>query len=200
MQRLPGVPAVTVRDCRLLAAYFSAWTLFLAFVAVFAMLASGSNPFHTEAQTLRLLSTPVMLLSLLAGNLLKKLPAPRLLVAALGLALAGCLSFATTGSVASIVGIILLCAGVALAVPSFVTWITEMTQNAMRGLALSLYSCSLFLGATVAPVLVAFFTQRSPAAPAGLAAALLALAATCVWLASGLKAPSCTRSLSGQKI
>lgn len=189
--RLParGDSRARVRDPRLLAAYLSAATLFFAFVVIFTALASKHSQLGSVAQRFRLLSTPVMLLTLVAGNFLKSTPAPRLLAFALAFAGVGCLSFAQSEYAPTLCGVVLVCAGVALGVPSLVTWISSIADDGRRGLALSLYSCCLFMGATAGAPFAALTARWFPLGPLIAAAALAISSTLCVCIAASSPPP-----------
>ncbi|MEB4613685.1 hypothetical protein OOT08_03435, partial [Leucobacter sp. M11] len=116
-------------------------------------------------------------------------PEPRLLLGLLGsAAAAGAVALFGSDPIGVGVGMFCFAAGVSLSAPAMIQTITGLAP-AQRGSVTALYTFALFLGASLAPVLVAALASNRPAVDPVATAALCAvpillLAAALVALAS----------------
>ena len=174
--------AQLLRNRVLLVSYGAAFTLLFAFVGMYSGLAPHlQSTFDTSPGTLlfvRVAAVPGMLCSPLAGRLATRYGSDRVVIAGLGLAAAGLTIEAAAGSLAVlVVGSLVFVTGIAVAVPSLIDFIGETAASA-RGAAVALYTCILFVGASLGPFAA---TSLEPIGFAGLSVALalvLVLAAT----------------------
>lgn len=142
-QGLLGTPLIVL-------SWGAALTVLFGFVTFQAGTASGLGG-GFDPQLVRLVGLPPLALSLFAAALAKRLGGPTVL-ARLGLVLAaaGLLLAGLSGPV-TLVAAALVSAGVGLVVPGLIATIAGAASNANRGLALALYTFSLFVGASLAP-------------------------------------------------
>ncbi|WP_051418380.1 MFS transporter [Roseomonas gilardii] len=156
------------RDPVLRAAFLAAATVLFGFVAFQV----GAQALGEDAQALRLIGLPSLLLCLAAAPLMRRLGGPGTARAGL-LLTALALGLAATGAALPAASV-LLSAGVAVAVPGLIATVAGRAAPARRGLALALYSVALFLGASVAPPLAQGLAGFGPTVlwlpPAGLLA------------------------------
>lgn len=140
-----------LRDRGMLAAWGAAVTVLFGFVAFHAGAQALDADIHVDLQTLRLIGLPPLLLTFAAAPLTRRFGAPAtarigllLTALSLGLAIAGTPNVLMLASV-------LLSAGVAFAIPGLIATVAGRATNANRGLALAVYTFTLFLGASLAP-------------------------------------------------
>ena len=180
-----------LRTRPLLGAYAAAFTLLLAFVAMYTSLG-----FHVAAQGLeagsiafvRAAAAPAMLVAPFAGTLVRRVGSARAVVAGLGLAAGGLLLEAAASEIVTLVAAtIVFVAGVAVAVPSLITFVGS-TAGQSRGAAVALYAFTLFVGASLGP-LAATRLGLGFASLCGLLAGLLLLGAAALAIGT-LKRPS----------
>ncbi|GGK43156.1 major facilitator superfamily protein [Salinarimonas ramus] len=179
-----GGLSALLRDRLLLAAWAAAGTVLLGFVTFFAGAALRPG---VDAQTLallRLAAIPPLFLTFAAAPLAKRIGPHR--TAALGLAVsaAGLLMAATGGSAALVPASVVLAGGVSIAVPGLIGTVSSRAGAGNRGLALALYSTTLFLGASAAQPL-AHALAPFGAATLGLVPALVGTAAAFALLRAG---------------
>ncbi|MDI4654987.1 MFS transporter [Xanthobacter autotrophicus] len=147
-----GGVASLLRDPGILAAWGAATTVLFGFVCFHAgAQALGPASIGADLQTLRLVGLPPLALTFAAAPLTRRHGAP--FTALVGLLLAAlALGFAAAGTpMVLIVASVLVSAGVALAVPGLIAMVAGRASNTNRGLALAVYSFTLFLGASIAP-------------------------------------------------
>ena len=158
----PSLLAVYARMGRLLgnrvllAAYGVAFTLLFTFVGMYSGLAPylqttfGISP--EQLLLVRVAGIPGMILSPLAGRLVARYGSGRVVIGGLVLAAGGLGLEAIAGSLAVLViGSVVFVTGIAAAVPSLIEFIGEKASSA-RGAAVSLYTCILFIGASLGPL------------------------------------------------
>ena len=142
---------VLLADRHLVAAWAAAPTILFAFVAFHtAAQALEAADGVIDVQTLRLAGLPPLLLTFLAAPLIGRFgPAA---TARLGLTLSALsMAVAVVGTpVALTVASIGLSTGLALAVPGLIATVAGRTGQTARGLALAVYTFSLFVGASIA--------------------------------------------------
>lgn len=176
--------ACLVRDRLILAAWAAATTVLFGFAAFQAALqivpaAAGSEALAPEH--IRLLGMPALLVAFLAPRVtLRHGPVTTTMVGfvvAAGAFIVAQMPFPGALIAASVV----VHAGTAMAVPSLMGVVASQADTANRGLALGIYTCILFLGASAAPLAMHMLAPSRTAMfslPAStLAAAALLLAA-----------------------
>ncbi|MCG6207464.1 MFS transporter [Rhodopseudomonas sp. HC1] len=146
-----GAIASLSRDRGILAAWAAAATVLFGFVSFHAGVQALGGDVRVDLQSLRLIGLPPLALTFAAAPLTRRFDAPTtaragLLLAALSLGL----GISGTPNVL-LLACILLSAGVALAVPGLIATVAGRATNANRGLALAVYSFTLFIGASLAP-------------------------------------------------
>jgi len=162
-ESVPSLLAVYARMGRLLgnrvllAAYVVAFTLLFTFVGMYSGLAPylqtsfGVSP--EQLLLVRVAGIPGMILSPLAGRLVARYGSGRVVIGGLVLAAGGLGLEAIAGSLAVLViGSVVFVTGIAAAVPSLIDFIGETAASA-RGAAVSLYTCILFIGASLGPLI-----------------------------------------------
>ncbi len=145
---------------------------FVAFQAGTAMEVGGGF----DPQLVRMVGLPPLALSLVAAPLSKRWGAPvtariGLFVTAFGLILAA------AGSAAMVAAAVLVSGGVGLAVPGLIATLGGAASDHNRGLALSLYTFALFVGASLAAPVGTALAPAGPSVFYGLPALLLIAAA-----------------------
>ncbi|MDX5595686.1 MFS transporter [Pseudovibrio sp. SPO723] len=166
--------------------WLAALTVLLGFVSFQVGTVLLAQDGGISAQTVRLAGLPPLALSLFAAYLSKRwTPSVTgrvgMVVAALGLAVA-----VIPG--AMIAASAIISAGVALAVPGLIATIAGAAADHNRGLAMSVYTFCLFVGASVAPPLALSLSGIGTAALFGLPAAVLLIAALILTLAVSRRA------------
>ena len=148
-----GHLALLLSDPAILAAWAAAVTVLFGFVSLHAGAQTLGGALDIDLQTLRLIGLPPLLLTFAAGPLTHRYGST--VTARLGLVLASLgLMLAAVGTSLTVMSAsIVLSAGVALAVPGLIATVAGRATNANRGLALALYTFSLFIGASLAPPL-----------------------------------------------
>lgn len=147
----------TIQNKQLLSAYIVASILLLSFVGMYTALGSYlTHQFSLNGRQIfyvRLLGILGMTLSPLAGNLVKRFSIVRVLRFALILALIGLvlLSFGINAGV-MIISSIVFVSGIAIAIPSLISLI-GILGGQLKGVAISIYTFILFLGASIGPIL-----------------------------------------------
>ncbi|MCW0983653.1 MFS transporter [Agrobacterium sp. BT-220-3] len=140
-----------LRERSILGAWAAATTVLFGFVSFHAGVQALDADLKMDVQMLRLIGLPPLLLTFAAAPLTRHFGA--LATAQLGLLLAALslgLAVAGTPKVLMLAGM-LLSAGVAVAIPGLIATIAGRATNTNRGLALSVYTFTLFLGASIAP-------------------------------------------------
>ncbi|PCR88789.1 MFS transporter [Natrinema ejinorense] len=169
-----------LRNRVLLAAYFAAFTLLFTFVGMYSALAPhlqttfGISP--EQFLLVHVAGVPGMVCSPLAGQLVTRYGSDRVVIGGLGLAAGGLGLEAVVGSLAVLViGSLVFVTGIAVAVPSLIDFIGEAAALA-RGAAVALYTCILFIGASLGPLAATFLQPIGFAGLSGSLALVLVLA------------------------
>jgi YNFM family putative membrane transporter len=130
---------------------------------------------------IRIAGIPSMLLSIVAGNLIKRFGGKPILIFGLLLAGIGIVMEAITGSLITLViSSIVFVAGIASAIPGILVLIGQLGGNA-RGSALSLYAFFVFIGASLGPLLASYLMPYGFQVLGTTLGALLVLAAFISW-------------------
>jgi YNFM family putative membrane transporter len=135
----------------ILAGWLAAFTVLFGFVSFHGGAQAINGTLGLDLQRLRLIGLPPLLLTLAAALITRRFGpsvTARLGLAIMAFALVAA-AVATTSAVLA-ASVILSC-GVAFSVPGLIATIAGQASNANRGLALAIYSFTLFLGASVAP-------------------------------------------------
>jgi len=173
--------ATLAQDRQVLAAWASAVTVLFGFVSFFAGIAAlaptPAGGWASDPATLRLVTLPPLLLTLVAAPLSRcagpALPAViGLGVAALGLAVS---SLSLPGAVP--VGAVILAGGMAMASPGLIGIVASRADTGNRAFAMAIYSFVLFVGAGLAPPMAQALAVYGLAAVVLPSAVLMALAA-----------------------
>ncbi|RWI50293.1 MAG: MFS transporter [Mesorhizobium sp.] len=151
--------ALLLRDRGMLAAWAAAATVLLGFVFFHTAAQAVSADIAVDAQKLRLIGLPPLLLTFAAAPLSARLGAP--FTARLGLLLtAFSLVLGAAGTSTSfILATVLLSSGIAFAIPGLITIVAGRSPDANRGQALAFYTFALFFGASIAPPITLWLTQ-----------------------------------------
>lgn len=166
--------------------WLAALTVLLGFVAFQVGTVLLTQESDLSAQTVRLAGLPPLALSLFAAVMSKRLtPAVTgrvgMIVTALGLGIA-----IVPGAL--IAASVIVSSGVALAVPGLIATIAGAAKDHNRGLAMSIYTFCLFVGASIAPPLTLTLFKFGAPVVFGLPAALLVAAVVIVTLAVSRRA------------
>lgn len=131
--------------------WLAAFTVLFGFVSFHGGAQALNAGLGLDLQTLRLVGLPPLLLTLAAAPITRKFGPS--VTARIGLAvMVVALLVATIGTAnAVLTASIVLSSGVALAVPGLIATIAGQATNENRGLALAIYTFTLFLGASIAP-------------------------------------------------
>lgn len=135
----------------IVAAWCAAPTVLFGFVSFHAGAQALSASLGADLQMLRLAGLPPLLLTFAAAPVTRRYGA--LVTARIGLFLAAsAFGLALSGGTSALLAAsALLSAGVAFAIPGLIATIAQRATDANRGLALAIYTFSLFLGASLAP-------------------------------------------------
>lgn len=172
----------------LLAAYTVSVSLLLSFVAMYAGLGPHlAGAFGIGAHGLmwiRIAGIPGILLSLVAGQLIKRCGASRVLMAGLLIAAAGIAAEALAAAVLPLVlSSVVFVSGIAIAVPGIIVLVNQLGAHA-RGSAVALYGCFIFVGASIGPILSSALSAHSFLALGLTLSAILCAAAVIAWAGS----------------
>ncbi|WP_077735740.1 MFS transporter [Bacillus sonorensis] len=119
-------------------------------------LSSGQILFVRSAGILGMVCSPI------AGRLISKHGSLSVLRTGLIIAAAGLLLMSVSGGLTVLVVMsVVFVLGIAIAVPSLISLIGQLGGE-MRGLAVSLYTFILFIGASLGPIFTAFFLKSDP--------------------------------------
>lgn len=162
----------------LIFSYIIAFVLLMSFVSMYIILGAylTSDSFDMKSQNLiyiRAFGIMGMVMSPFAGKLAKRSNVLFVLKMALSLSIIGLtvMSFVSTVAGLTIISILFV-GGIALAVPSLVTLVSQLGWN-MGGIAVSMYTVILFAGTSVAPSISVYLIQTG-----SFTVAFLLLAAT----------------------
>ncbi|WP_148255427.1 MFS transporter [Aidingimonas lacisalsi] len=166
-----------LRNTGIFTAWGAAVTVLFGFVSLHAGAQALGDRLGVDLQTLRLVGLPPLLLTFAAAPLTRRHGAS--FTARLGLTLAGlALALAVVAtSWAVMAASMVLSAGVAFAVPGLIATVAGHATNANRGLALAIYTFSLFIGASLASPVAQALAQIGIATLWLLPAGLLLMAA-----------------------
>ncbi|WP_192800296.1 MFS transporter [Brucella anthropi] len=131
--------------------WLAAFTVLFGFVSFHGGAQALNAGLGLDLQTLRLVGLPPLLLTLAAAPITRRFGPS--ITARIGLiVMAVALIIATIGTAnAVLTASVVLSSGVALAVPGLIATIAGQASNENRGLALAIYTFTLFLGASIAP-------------------------------------------------
>ncbi|MGO1502884.1 MAG: MFS transporter [Marinobacter sp.] len=165
----------------IVAGWGAALTVLFGFVIFQAGTAMGIGG-GFDPQVVRLVGLPPLALCLLAAPISHRIGAPAtaragLLLCAAGLALSG------FGSALTLLGAVLVSGGVGLAVPGLIITLSSAASDANRGLTLSLYTFTLFVGASIASPVATVLASSGPVLVYGVPALLLVIGAAGLTLA-----------------
>lgn len=151
------------RNRRLLIAWLVSVSMLLCFVGMYFELSTYiPERFHGSSSTLtwvRLSGIPSILLSILAGNLIKRVGGKKLAVSGLLLGCIGLILEAISGSLLSLIlSSAIFVLGVASAVPGMIVMVGRLGSEA-RGSATAVYAFFVFIGASLGPIVA---NQLSP--------------------------------------
>lgn len=138
--------------------YVIAFVLLLSFVGMYTALGSllSSPKFGFDNQQIlyvRIVGIIGMVLSPLAGKLVKKFGLLNVIRGALGVSVAGLVLLGIGSNIIALVAAsVLFVLGIATAVPSLISLVGEL-GGAAKGAALSVYMFILFVGVTIGPIL-----------------------------------------------
>ncbi|WP_025117005.1 MFS transporter [Lysinibacillus fusiformis] len=162
----------------LIFSYIIAFVLLMSFVSMYIILGAylTSDSFDMKSQNLiyiRAFGIIGMVMSPFAGKIAKRSNVLFVLKMALSLSIIGLtvMSFVSTVAGLTIISILFV-GGIALAVPSLVTLVSQLGWN-MGGIAVSMYTVILFAGTSVAPSISVYLIQTG-----SFTVAFLLLAAT----------------------
>ncbi|MFJ7697385.1 MFS transporter [Lysinibacillus fusiformis] len=148
----------------LIFSYIIAFVLLMSFVSMYIILGAylTSDSFDLKSQNLiyiRAFGIIGMVMSPFAGKLAKRFNVLFVLKMALSLSIIGLTVMSFVSTVAGLTFIsILFVGGIALAVPSLVTLVSQLGWN-MGGIAVSMYTVILFAGTSVAPSISVYLIQ-----------------------------------------
>lgn len=167
---------------KVVSAWIAALTVLFGFVTFQVATVLGAGRF--DPQLVRLAGLPPLVLSLFAAPISARFGAAStarigLVIEALGLLL--CVS----GAPMMVPAAALVSAGVALAVPGLIATIAGAATTRNRGMALSVYTFTLFVGASLAPPVAGAIAPLGAAVLFGLPVALLIVALVAVTLSCG---------------
>lgn len=143
----------------LICAYIISLTLLLSFVGMYSALNDylSQDPFFLSSQQilyLRIAGISGMLLSPLSGKLVSKLGTMLVIRSGLFLSILGLLGIGSGRHLFLIVpSSIIFVAGLSIVIPTNINFIGQLGGN-LRELAVSIYTFILFVGASIAPILV----------------------------------------------
>lgn len=146
---------VIFSDIRLVRIYCCASVVLMSFVSLYVMLNAAKENLHVDVGVLREITTLGMLTCLFSGIIFKKIRPNKVLGIAL-LVMAGTLVLQymmVTWRIAQISVFLVLhvffAMALSLAIPAMITCVAMSSAQENRGIAMSLYSCILFAGASV---------------------------------------------------
>ncbi|UTM59629.1 MFS transporter [Photobacterium sp. CCB-ST2H9] len=155
----------TVTNLRLLRIYLVALVLLGSFVTLYATLTSqhaGGFIFENlQVNDLRLYSIPCMFMPLLIGRFIVRLGAlTTVFISVITASLTLFLQMQTSDSVVFIILHLIFVSSIASAVPSVISLVSQTSDASNRGLAVSLYTFTLFIGASIGAVIPMHFGEK----------------------------------------
>ncbi|WP_047152880.1 MFS transporter [Aneurinibacillus tyrosinisolvens] len=148
----------------LLVCYFIAATLLLSFVGMYTALGSylSQSPFDLSSSQILLVRAAGifgMCLSPFVGHFVKKLGTKTVLQAGLVSSVLGLCIVGVSSSLALLIFMsVLFVAGISITVPALISLVGELAVES-RGIAVSLYTFILFIGATLGPIITLCFLK-----------------------------------------
>jgi predicted MFS family arabinose efflux permease len=137
-----------------------------------------------DPQVIRLIGLPPLALCLFAAPIAHRFGAPATAQAGLVLCAAG-LAVSGFGGVLTMLGTVFVSGGVGLAVPGLIITLSNAASDFNRGLTLSLYTFTLFVGASLASPVATVLAPSGPVLLYGFPALLLIIGAAWLTLALG---------------
>lgn len=130
--------------------WLAAFTVLFGFVYFHAAAHAQNGGLGIDLQSLRLIGLPPLLLTLAAASVTRKFGAPT--TARIGLiVMVGAFAVSAAGTASAVLAAsFVLSVGVALAVPGLIATVAGQAGNENRGLALAIYSFTMFIGASLA--------------------------------------------------
>lgn len=183
-EHVPSGTRSLARNGMVLACWAAAVTVLFGFVSFQVATMAGAGGF--DPQLVRLAGLPPLALCLLVAPISLRFGSAVTARTGLGLSALG-LGLAAAGPQFMIPASLLVSAGVALAVPGLIATVAGAAMPQNRGLALSLYTFFLFVGASIAPPVIALLVPIGGFAVFGLPAVLLIAAIFVVTAAQRLR-------------
>lgn len=151
----------TVSNIQLLRLYIVALSLLASFVSLYAYLVSTQSsilPMGLTVSQLRIYAIPCMFAPIFVGHGIKRFGAEKLIIIALFLAVVSLFSHTlVTNTGLFIVLHMLFVIAIATIVPSVISLIVARSNHINRGFAVSLYTFTLFVGASFGALMPTFF-------------------------------------------
>lgn len=141
------------REPLIVACWIAAPMLMFAFVAFQAGVQALGDTLPLGTAALRLLSVPALAAGFLAVPLARRIGALATATSGFALTASGLLLAAFGGAPALGLGAVLATAGVGIGVTGLIATISARSATARRGLAVAVYTFTLFMGASLAPPL-----------------------------------------------
>lgn len=142
--------ATLLTNPAIVSGWLAAFTVLFGFVYFHASALALKGGAGMDLQTLRLIGLPPLLLTLGAASITRRFGAS--MTARIGLSvMAGAFALSAAGTESAILGAsAILSSGVALAVPGLIATVAGQANNENRGLALAIYTFTMFVGASLA--------------------------------------------------
>ncbi|MFP1778100.1 MFS transporter [Lonsdalea quercina] len=161
---LSKIPSVLL-DKNLIKIYFCALFVLMSFVSLYVLLNASKGNIMVNIGLLREVGTVGMLSCLFSGIIFKKSQPSKVLC--LSLTIMTCalfvqylMIFNNAGSVYIFTAVhFFFVVGVALAIPSMITCVTLLSVKENRGIAVSLYTCILFIGASLGSLVPVYLKE-----------------------------------------
>ncbi|KZL14451.1 putative niacin/nicotinamide transporter NaiP [Pseudovibrio axinellae] len=168
---------------KIVSSWCAALTVLFGFISFQIGLSLLAQTKGVDAELIKLVGLPALLLSLASGKLSQRFTPEKLALVGLTTTAVG-LFLTLAGTPVLLIASLIISAGIAMAVPGLITVIASNAQQTNRGLAMSLYTFCLFIGASVAPPTAIALNTLSFAALISVPAILLLLAAFFISLVS----------------
>ncbi len=155
----------TLTNISLLRLYVIALSLLSAFVSLYALLSMKANtllPIGLSVAELRLYAVPCMFTPLLIGKLVQKIGLNKMVVASVLIAAISLFlqSVVSNAGIFIILHLIFV-AAIASTVPSVISLVISKASTNGKGFAVSLYTFTLFVGASLGSLLPAYFGENT---------------------------------------